>query len=497
MILRSVAFSFADRYGSLLVQLFSIAALSRLLTPTEFGIYSIIAAVTALANTFREFGGANYLIQKSPLTEQSIRTAFTVTFGMSCLIAALLLSLRGVAAWFFSEAGLRDGITISALSFLLLPFSVTISALLRREMVFGALALCNLIANVLMAATSVGLAASGFSFMGPVWGSVAGNAALMALLLAHRRDVRIFRPSLRNWREVVGFGAYSSGTVIINVLYSWSPQMILGRVLDMTAVGLYSRAFNVIQLFDKLVLDVINPIMMPAISAQARLGADLKRLYMDAAEMISALHWPFLIFVALMAEPIVRMLFGAQWLEAVPLVRVLAVASLSLFSACLTYPVLVSIGRIRDTLTSSLISVPPSLLIIFIVSFFGVQAVAAAALLTLPLQAFAALSFVSRRIGLRPKDLVRATRKSAIVTAFSVLGVLLTLTINGFDLAVSTFGFFAAAFAALAGWCLGLVATRHPLIAQIRLALARSQFDRWTELTGFSFLRRGAKASQP
>ena len=110
-----------------------------------------------------------------------------------------------------------------------------------------------------------------------------------------------------------------------------------------------------------------------------------------------------------MADPIVAILFGSQWNEVVPLVRMLALASLSLSGACLTYPVLTAVGRVRDTLTASLISVPPSLLAIFIASFFGIEAVAASALFTLPLQAFVALCFVRRQIAFRPAELVRAT----------------------------------------------------------------------------------------
>lgn len=198
-----------------------------------------------------------------------------------------------------------------------------------------------------------------------------------------------------------------------------------------------------------------------------------------------------------MADPIVLILFGAQWDEAVPLVRMLAVASLSLFAACLTYPTLVSLGHVRDTLTASLISVPPSFLVMFIASFFGIQAVAASTLLTLPLQAFVALAFVSRRIDLHPRELAGAMWKSAIVALLTTLGVFLVLGMNGFNLAVSPLGFVAAALAAFIGWCFGLVATRHPLLTQFRSALARSQFDRWMEFTGFSFLRRRAKAAQP
>jgi O-antigen/teichoic acid export membrane protein len=88
-----------------------------------------------------------------------------------------------------------------------------------------------------------------------------------------------------------------------------------------------------------------------------------------------------------MAKPIILIWLGPSWLEVVPLVRLLCIAHLSLFAACLTYPVLVAAGSVRDPLLSSLIALPPSLLVMFGASFFSVEAVAASALLTLPSQA--------------------------------------------------------------------------------------------------------------
>ena len=126
---------------------------------------------------------------------------------------------------------------------------------------------------------------------------------------------------------------------------------------------------------------------MPAIFAQLRTGGDVKRIYLNAIELISGLQWPFLIAFSLLADQIILIWFGPTWSEIVPLIQLLCLASLALFSACLTYPVLVAVGSVRDTLTSSLISLPPSLLVIFVASFFGVNSVAASALLTLPFQA--------------------------------------------------------------------------------------------------------------
>jgi O-antigen/teichoic acid export membrane protein len=113
---RSVGFSAVDRYGSTLFQIVSLAILARLLTPREFGVYTMVYAFTALATvSYWEFGGANYLIQKSGLTEEGIRTAFTISLAMSCAFALILFGLRNLAAIFYAQEGLRAGIATAAL----------------------------------------------------------------------------------------------------------------------------------------------------------------------------------------------------------------------------------------------------------------------------------------------------------------------------------------------------------------------------------------------
>jgi O-antigen/teichoic acid export membrane protein len=489
---RSIFFSAIERYGSAFLFLFSTAVLSRLLTPAEFGIYAVIIALTAVATACsQEFGGANYLIQKQILSKQDVRTAFTITFCMSALLGVVFFELRDAVASFYSEAGLKTGIAVFAAGFLLIPFSATTTALLRREMAFDVLAWCNLSAAFIGTVTSVLLAALGWSYLAVLIGSVAGQAALVILLITCRRNPRVFVPCLKGWRDVVGFGAYSSAAVIINVIHDSSPQLILGRVLDFTAVGLYGRGAGAPQLFDKIFLGVLGPVIMPAISAQTRAGADLKRLYLQAVELLTAVQWPFLTFMALMADPIIRIWFGTGWIEVVPLVRMLCLASLSLFAACLTYPVLVAAGRVRDTLTSSLISLPPSLLAVFTASFFGVRAVAASAFLTLPFQAAVAIYFISRRLSFSSTDLIRATLRSGIVTGCSCVGVMVTVAINGFSFTLPALGLIIAAITGATGWWVGLAITRHPLLVHLRLAarniplaIPRALFSRRAEAVG-------------
>ncbi|MDE5452797.1 oligosaccharide flippase family protein [Bradyrhizobium sp. CSA112] len=466
---KPVLFSALERYGSFLFYLISAAILARLLSPLEFGICSIALALTnVLTGYFQEFGGGNYLIQKSVLTERNIRTAFTVTLVSFLCVALLLYVLSGVAARFFAQDGLQIGIAVCAINLALAPISVTISALLRREMAFAVLARCNLVANFVSSFSAVGFAMGGWSFLAPILGMLAGTIVYTALLLVCRPQHRILRPSLEGYREVFRFGAYSSSVVILNVFYQWFPQLMIGRILDFAAVGLYSRAVNITQLFDRAILQILNPVIMPAISARARAGGDLKSAYLVAMELLSVLQWPSLLFIALMSDTLILIWLGPTWIDVVPLVRALCIASLSMFAAPLTYPVLVAIGRVQDTLTSSLISLPPSLLITIAASFWGVQAVANVALIVFPFQAAVAIWFVARRLAISPAELMRAVSKSIVVTIFCMASALIGLFIITYSGAGPVVALLSAGFFASAGWLLALIITNHGLVVRMR-----------------------------
>ncbi|WP_061027630.1 oligosaccharide flippase family protein [Bradyrhizobium sp. CCH5-F6] len=470
---RSILFSAADRYGSLVLFFVATAVLSRLLSPAEFGVFAVVNAISlVIASSFQEFGGGNYLIQKRDLSAEDVRSAFTLTFGISGAIAALLFVFADSLSHLFAQDSLKRAIEASALNFLLLPISGTISALLRRDMKFGTLAVCNFASGVAVALVSIGLAMAGWSYMAPIWGGLAGNVILTLALLMGHRNPGVLRPSLSACRDIVSFGLYSSGVSVINVFYNLAPQLFLARILDLASVGLYSRAINLTQVFDRLVTQVLNPVIMPAIVAKRQAGDDLKAVYLDAIQLLSVAQWPFLVFVALMAQPIIAIWLGPTWLEIVPLVRLLCIANMALFAACLSFPVLVAVGSVRDALISSFISLPPSLLIILGASFFGVQAVAASALLTLPFQAAVAIYFIGRHLRFGPRDLVRALMRSVLVTATTGLGVASCVALMEAGLLTPLAGLALATCAAAICWWLGLLLTGHPLLHHLHQAIA-------------------------
>src|SRR4051794_9806688 len=74
--------------GQFLIQTISIVVLGRLLTPADFGMVAMVAAVTGLAGTFADLGLSEATIQRKEISRDQISGLFwvNVAIGLSLML---------------------------------------------------------------------------------------------------------------------------------------------------------------------------------------------------------------------------------------------------------------------------------------------------------------------------------------------------------------------------------------------------------------------------
>lgn len=471
---RSLAFSFLEKYASTAINIVSTLVLARLLTPEEIGVFSVGAAVVGIMHALRDFGVTNYLIQEREVDQQKLRTAFTVTLALSWLFAGVLFAASGWAAAFYREEGVRQIVWVMAINFVLIPFGSPILALMRRDMQFGRLAAIQLFSTAVHATVSILLAALGSGFMSLAWASLAGVVATSGLAFLNRPRSFLLRLGLQEWRSVLSFGGYASANALIGDIGQTASSLVIGRLLSFEAVGLYSRAVGLLAIFSRLIFEGMQPVLLPALSEKVRRGEDLQESYLRAMEYITVLYWPFLAFLGLMADPIVRLLLGDQWLEAVPLVRILCGAVAMSFPGFLTQPILIALGRIRDTLTVNLLVVPVSLACLVAGSLHSLTMVAMLGYLTNAVGLIVTLAVIRRHVRFPISAFVRRLGKSALITAVAATVPGAVLALIGRHGSVSILTLLITGVAYVAVWGLAIFLIRHPIRIEIgRLPLRR------------------------
>ena len=468
---RYVLFSAMDRYATQVFFVATAATMARLLTPAETGLFLIVNALIMLADNFRTFGVGVYIVQAPDLRREMVRSAFTVTLLLSVAIAAAIFSGADVIAGFYGEPAIAHLLRLAAFGFLAIPFGAPIMALMQRDLSFRSLAVINIASAAVGAVTTISLGVAGLGASSYVWGFIAQGIAIALTAFAMRPELWPYRPCFRDIRAVLSFGSITSMTTVINMISDMIPRLAFGKLLGMEAVGLYGRAVTICQMPDRLVVSALTPVVLPAMAARLRRGEGLKPAYLRGYAVMSAVQWPTFVMLALLADPVVALLLGNQWGEVAPLLRLMAVANMALAPAFMTFPVLVSIGRVRETLFASLISLPPSMALVIAASTISLDMVAASLLVAAPLQMAVALFFVRRAIGMTWSEFAAASRQSLPPTLAiaAVPCAIIALSPHGFDL-----GWLETSLAvagAAPAWLAAIWVFNHPLKSEIAAVL--------------------------
>lgn len=454
----------------LLINFSVLVIMARILTPAEIGEAVTGLAIAVVAFSAREFVTSEFLIQRNSVDVETLRTALTLQVAVSIVIAAALIALSGLITRFYAAPDLSCFLVLAAMAGLIDAFAQPVIALLRREMNFGVLACIHTAASLSTALTTITLAALGFGPIAFAWGMLAGSVTQTALAIACSPfpAPAIFRPGLAHCREVLTFGLFKGATLMVERIQETVPQLILGRIASMTSVALYNRSNALCGIPDRIIMSAFYSMAFPALASRVREGHDIEKTYLRVLTYLSVLYWPGAVLIAFLAAPIVSIVLGPQWVEAVPVVRVLALAAVLWLPVIVTGPLLLALGRNRDAFLASLVSRCLAAGILCAASLYGVMAMAVSQFVSLPLQTAIALAFVHRHVRFSVTGLVAALMPSAVVTGFSLVGPVALQALHG-PQEIGVLAFATALLLAGCGWLIGLFATRHPFLTELHV----------------------------
>jgi O-antigen/teichoic acid export membrane protein len=461
----SLLFSFVEKYALLVMALGGSMIMSRLLTPEETGVYSVGAVLLGMAQVLRDFGVGQYVVQERDLGEDKLRAVLATSFLFAWTLAGAIAGLSVPVAWFYGEPRLASLLQLLSLNFLLLPFSSISLPMLRREMRFGAICAINLSHGLCHFAVSLSLAWRGFGFMSLAWASVAATFAALLLSLWLRPARLPWLPARAGMRRVIGFGAYATGGNLIDEAGVAAPDLIIGKLLGMDAVGIFSKALGVLGVFNKAITSAVSPVVYPLYAATARADGDVNQVYLRTVSYMTAFAWPFFACVALAALPVLRLLYGGQWDAAAPLIRIMCFSSAIYSMSSMARYLFVATGQVKVQARLDAFAVPVRIVLLLLAAPFGLAAIAWAVVGGALARAWLTMRYLTAGNRIALADVAGAAAKSMALTAISMLAPACLLLAPEASMADSV----RAAAAALLLWVAGIVLVRHPLLDEINL----------------------------
>jgi lipopolysaccharide exporter len=324
------------------IGLISTIVLARLLVPEDFGIVAMASSVLALLELLSTFGFDIALIRQPDIQRSHYDTAWTLNCILEVGMAVALAALAYPAARYYGDHRVAAVALVLSLGPLAQAFENIGIVNFRREMNFRKEFIYLASKRVLSVVIALPLAFALRSYWALVLGTVAGR--IIGTCLSYVMEPYRPRFSLAQRATLMGFSQWILVISVLQYLLGRSSDWILGRMAGSRSLGVYNMSFEIASLPASELVAPINRAVYPAYVQIASDREALGREYLTVIGLIAAIALPAAVGLVAVADRTVPLLLGPNWLDAIPLIQLLAVAGSIQVLRTNTYSVYLAAG---------------------------------------------------------------------------------------------------------------------------------------------------------
>lgn len=427
---RSAGWNYLAFGSTKFLTLITLSILARLLPPEDFGLVALATLTMEYLSVISDLGfGAAVIQRKEGDIKKAASIAFTVNLAANITVTLFIFLTAPLAADFFREPQVTPILRWLSLTFMFRAAGSIHNVLLERELKFKKKIVPELGSSIIKSLISIGLAFGGFGVWALVIGQLVGVAATSILLWY----LVPWRPSL-TWntgiaKELFSFGFSIMGT---NTLSAWEDNfdyLIIGRIFDATALGVYTIAYRLPETLILNTMVVLTAVLFPAFSALQDDKEALKRGLLTTIRYLQLLITPLCLGMVIAADPLIRVAFGEQWTEAIPILRVISLYTLIISISFHAGDAYKAIGRPDILLKLSIPMVPLRLGALWIGAQYSILGVAYAHLMVEIVSAFIHLIIIRKMLDVTVWEIIRELKAfigGAVLSACALPALYLT-----------------------------------------------------------------------
>ena len=360
----------------LVLQIGGTAVLARLLSPSDYGLVAMAMVIVGIGEIFREFGLSAAAVQSPTLTKGQRANLFWANAGLGLGLFALTVMLAHPIALVFDQPDLEALSRVLGLSFVLNGMMAQYRASLNRSMRFTGLTVSDIASQALGLAVGVGTALIGWGYWSLAAMQLVQAATATAILVGLARWWPGWPRRGEDMSQFWRYGRNLVGSQLVSYAGSHADSFIIGYRLGPSALGLYDRAYRLVML---PLAQLRAPLTSVALPVMSRVQDDQVRYEQAMLRGQVAMGYtlvPLMAVLAGLSTPVVLLVLGDRWLEAAPILGVLAAATVLQLLAYIGYWVYLSRALTRQLFHFTFVSAGVRIAAIAIGSHWGVMGVA-------------------------------------------------------------------------------------------------------------------------
>lgn len=320
--------TFSQQFSVQLIHFLVSVVLARLLAPAEFGLIAMLSVFIALGISLMDSGLTSSLIRTPNPDQKDYSTVFFINVVGSVVAYVILFFAAPAISLFYKQDILTDIIRVYTLTFIIQAFVGVQKTRLTKEMNFKSQMTIQIPSVIGGGVLGIILAYNGYGVWSLVWSNLfqTSASAIQHWLFTKWRPSLVF--DKKRFRMHFSFGYRMTLSGLLHTLYSNLYTIIIGKYYSATQLGFYSRALALRQLPVSNISLALNKVTYPMFSS---ISHDEKKLKMVYKKLIGQLFFwlaPTLVYLSIIAEPLIRLLLTEKWLPSVPYFQILCFAGI-------------------------------------------------------------------------------------------------------------------------------------------------------------------------
>ncbi len=308
------------------LQLTQMAILARYLEPADFGLMAIVMVVIGFSSLFMDMGISSAIIHRQNITHNQLSSLYWLNLGAGILLALLVYILAPTIAFFYEEAALTPLVRLLSLTFIISAIGNQYRILYQKELQFNHLAKVEILSAFVGFIAAVYFAVNGFGVYSLIYAALV--KVVVANFLFFITGLKKHKPSLHyrhtDINSMIGFGMFQMGERSINYFNSQFDTILIGKLLGTESLGVYTIAKTLVMKPAQIINPIITKVTFPVMAKVQDDEVKLRSIYLKTINYLCSINTPIYIAIAVLAEPIVFLLFGKHWGDAVPILQILS-----------------------------------------------------------------------------------------------------------------------------------------------------------------------------
>lgn len=354
--------------------------LARLLVPADFGILAILLIVTGFTDSISSPGFGSALLQKKGCVEDYLDTVWTFDLFRSIIIAAIIfLASSFIGSFFNLDPSLNVLIKASSLFIIISAFSNSRMLYFFKNLDYHKIVIRDVISQLAYSLMAIGWVL----FVGrTVWALFFGHLARCAIAVTSTYFLYPVKPKINfqfyRLKELWGYAKWIYGQNMLDYLLVKIDSIIVGRLLNSTFLGYYSKAKELPSILSGTFSSIMRKIGLSAyVKVQDRFEK-IQEGFIKTLDVVLFASVPLSLLLILEGGTIIYVLLGQQWLSIVVPLKIFSVGAIFAGLVGIVYPLFNAIGKPRLNFEINLVQLIISAPMIYLgLKFAGIKGAAA------------------------------------------------------------------------------------------------------------------------